>query len=166
MGQRWNLNPGRFDSRVCILNDFSVLYGLPWHLYFPSTGQCESWVKQGFVIGSSTNRGKESEAIYFLSHWFWVHCYLKYCSWGTVILISPISFVRKEDWRNSCCGSLLTNPTKDQWGWTSSIPGPVQWVKDLALLWLWHRPAAISLIQTLAWEFPYATGAALESKSK
>ena len=32
---------------------------------------------------------------------------------------------------------------------------------DLALLWLWHRPAAAFLIQPLAWEFPYATAAAL-----
>jgi len=30
------------------------------------------------------------------------------------------------------------------------------------LLWLWHRPAAIALIWPLAWEPPYATGAAQE----
>ena len=29
-------------------------------------------------------------------------------------------------------------------------------------LWLWHRPAATVLIQPLAWELPYATGAALK----
>ena len=37
------------------------------------------------------------------------------------------------------------NPTsihKDS-GW---IPGPDHWVKDLALLWLWRRPAAAALI--------------------
>ena len=33
---------------------------------------------------------------------------------------------------------------------------------DLVLLWLWHRPAATALIGPLAWEPPYATGAALE----
>ena len=33
---------------------------------------------------------------------------------------------------------------------------------DLALLWLWHRPAAIALIQPLAWEPPYAVDAALK----
>ena len=33
---------------------------------------------------------------------------------------------------------------------------------DLALLCLWHRPAATALILPLAWEFPYATGAALK----
>ena len=33
---------------------------------------------------------------------------------------------------------------------------------DPALLWLWHRPAAIAPIGPLAWEPPYAVGAALE----
>ena len=33
---------------------------------------------------------------------------------------------------------------------------------DLALLWLWRRPAAAAQIQPLAWELPYAMGAAQE----
>ena len=33
---------------------------------------------------------------------------------------------------------------------------------DLALLWLWYRLAATVLIRPLAWEPPYAVGAALE----
>ena len=33
---------------------------------------------------------------------------------------------------------------------------------DLVLLWLWHRPAAAAPIQLLAWEPPYAAGAALK----
>ena len=33
---------------------------------------------------------------------------------------------------------------------------------DLALLWLWHRPAATVPIGPLAWEPPYAEGAAQE----
>ena len=37
---------------------------------------------------------------------------------------------------------------------------------DPALLGLWHRPAAIAPIRPLAWEPPYATGAALKSKKK
>ena len=37
---------------------------------------------------------------------------------------------------------------------------------DLALLWLWHRPAAVAPIQPLAWELPYATDAALKRKKQ
>ena len=33
---------------------------------------------------------------------------------------------------------------------------------DLALLWLWCRPAATTPIRPLDWEPPYARGAALE----
>ena len=36
---------------------------------------------------------------------------------------------------------------------------------DLALLWLWRRLAAAGLIQSLAWEIPYATDVALKSKT-
>ena len=35
---------------------------------------------------------------------------------------------------------------------------------DLVLLWLWHRPEATAPIQSLAWEPPYAVGAAPEKK--
>ena len=31
------------------------------------------------------------------------------------------------------------------------------------MLWLWSRPAATALIQPLAWELPYAMGAALST---
>ena len=37
---------------------------------------------------------------------------------------------------------------------------------DLALLWLWYRLAAIALIGPLAWEPPYAAGAALEKAKR
>ena len=43
-----------------------------------------------------------------------------------------------------------------------SIRGLAQRVKDLVLLWLWCRPAATAPITPLAWEPPYAEGAALE----
>ena len=33
---------------------------------------------------------------------------------------------------------------------------------DSALLWLWHRLAPVALMQPLAWELPYASGAALK----
>ena len=64
-----------------------------------------------------------------------------------------------------------------------SIPGlTAQWVKNLALpvscgvgrrggshlalLWLWCRLGAVSLICPLGWEPPYAAGAALKKKKK
>ena len=37
---------------------------------------------------------------------------------------------------------------------------------DLALLWLWCRPAAVALIRPLAWEPPHAAGAALQRQEK
>ena len=37
---------------------------------------------------------------------------------------------------------------------------------DPVLLRLWCRPAAVALIRPLAWEPPYAVGAALKNKNK
>ena len=37
---------------------------------------------------------------------------------------------------------------------------------DLALLWLWRRPAAAALIRPLAWEPPYAKGTALKTQKR
>ena len=37
---------------------------------------------------------------------------------------------------------------------------------DPTLLWLWQRPAATAPIRPLAWEPPYAVGAALKRKKK
>ena len=36
---------------------------------------------------------------------------------------------------------------------------------DLALLWLWHRPAAIAPIRPLAWEPSYVAGVAPEGQN-
>ena len=37
---------------------------------------------------------------------------------------------------------------------------------DLALLWLWHRPAAAALIGPVAWEPLYAVDVALKKDEK
>ena len=37
---------------------------------------------------------------------------------------------------------------------------------DPALLWLWHRAAAIARIRPLGWEPPYAAGSALKRQKK
>ena len=55
----------------------------------------------------------------------------------------------------------LTNPTRNH-EVASSLSGLTPWVKDPALLWPWCRPVATVLIRPLAWEPPYATGAALK----
>jgi len=39
-------------------------------------------------------------------------------------------------------------------------------VSDLVWLWLWCRLAAVGPIRPLAWEHPYASGAALEKDKK
>ena len=46
------------------------------------------------------------------------------------------------------------------------IPDLAQWVKVLALLWLWHRLVATALIRRLAWEPLHAAGAALEKTKR
>ena len=75
---------------------------------------------------------------------------------------------------NSRCSSVVTNPTSIRRMWVrslASVSGLKIWCccelprgLDPILMWLWRRPSAIALILPLAWELPYAMGAALKNK--
>ena len=59
----------------------------------------------------------------------------------------------------------LTNPTRNR-EVQGSKPGFAQWVKDLALLWLWYTPVATAPIGPLAWDPPYALEKAKRQRKK
>ena len=62
----------------------------------------------------------------------------------------------------------VIKPTSS-WVLVGFVTAEPQWelcINDAALLWLWCRPAATAPIQPLAWEPPYAEGAALGGEKK
>ena len=70
---------------------------------------------------------------------------------------------KKKKKRVPVVAEQLANPTSIRED-AGLIPGLTQWVKDLASLWLWRRPAATAPIGRLAWEPPDAAGVALKDK--
>ena len=93
--------------------------------------------------------------------------------WNNAVIKNPC--------RSSRCGSGSNEPNWHPWGcqsdpWPPSVGSGsgiavtygvgCRCGSDPTLLWLWHRVAAAALIQPLAWEPPYVTGAALKKKKK
>ena len=105
-------------------------------------------------------------------------------SWGTLLMqYNPgslktkpsISTLWKKAKRSSCRGAVVNKSDWEPWGcgfdhWPCSVGyGSSIAVScgigrrcssDPALLWFWRTPVATAPIQPIAWELPYATGAA------
>ena len=65
---------------------------------------------------------------------------------------------------SSHCGTVETNPTSIH-KVAGLVPGLTHG-SDPMLLWLWCRPEVIAPIRPLAWELPYAAGAALKRQKR
>ena len=113
-----------------------------------------------------------------------VYIYISLCCTAEInthckLYVSTI-FLKRELW-SARCGAAEVMPTRSH-EVAGSVPVLAQWDKDpallwagvighrcssdLMLLWLWCRLAAVAPIRPLAWEPPYATGAALRKKEK
>ena len=94
-------------------------------------------------------------------------------------IVDQLCFNLKNNNRSSHCDAVEMNITsicED----AGSIPGLTKWVwksgiamscgmghkhsLDPELLWLWHSPAAVAPILSLAWELLYATGTAVKKQ--
>ena len=80
-----------------------------------------------------------------------------------MLQVQPNNKIKGQIIQSSRHGTVGTNLIRNHEvvGW---IPGLARWVKDLAMLWLWQRPASVALIRPLVWEPPCAAGAALKKK--
>ena len=68
--------------------------------------------------------------------------------------------------RSSHRGSVVTNPTSIHVDAGSCDRCPYSMVRIQHYRELWHRPTATAPIEPLAWELPYAAGAALKRKKE
>ena len=109
---------------------------------------------------SKSNRNELQDTQLVLKNWLvWenAHTHLVTRSVRSEVFCEQSIESRKENRR----GVAEMNPTRKH-EFPGSIPGLTQWVKDLALLWLWHGPEATALIWPLAWELPNAVNVALK----
>ena len=87
----------------------------------------------------------------------------------------------KNKFRSSCHGAVVNESVWEPWdcgfdpwpfsvGWGSGVSVSCGVIhrrgSDPVLLWLWHRLVATASIRPLAWEPPYAVGAALQKAKK
>ena len=77
------------------------------------------------------------------------------------------SVVNRSDWEPWGCG-FNPWPRSVDWGSGIAVSCGVGYRhgSDLVLLWLWRRPVVTTPIRPLAWEPPYAVGAALEKAKR
>ena len=110
-----------------------------------------------YILRDSQTKKKKKEKKKKILCNFHLHILNHTSIWGNFQDIHSVILqnVKKVRTRSSHCGSAVRNLTRIHED-VGLIPGLAQWVKDLVLQWLWCRPAAVALIQPLAWKLSYA----------